>query len=142
MNRRLALGFAVLLLIVSTLGCVDQTATAESADASAAPAATGDMSTAPVSRIVFVDVEKSCPCTSDRIEKMWALMQTALADRTPAIAVERLHLDTQAAQVQKYRDMETIFAVPAIYLLDAGGKLLKMIQGEATKADLAAAIAG
>ena len=93
---------------------------------------TGAVSTpsSAVARIVFIGKENACQCTRAAIDASWAALQEALGGAS--IPMEKLTIDTQAAAVAPYRDMQAIFAVPAIYFLDASGGFLNQLQGEVT----------
>ena len=84
-----------------------------------------------VAKVVFIDMEKSCECTRKRIDGSWKALQDALGDRSD-VAVERIHVDTQGGQADPYRKLRPMVTVPAIYLLDAGGAVVDLLQGEVT----------
>ncbi len=94
-----------------------------------------------VARIVFVGQERACDCTLDRIEASWRALQTALGEGS-GIDVERLHRDTQRDQVREYQMLQRFVALPAIYLLDADGAIVELLQGTVTEAQLRDAIGG
>jgi hypothetical protein len=96
------------------------------------PTGAGAVSTpsSPVDRIVFVGKENACQCTRTAIDASWTALQEALGGAS--IPIEKLTIDTQAAQVAPYRDMQAILAIPAIYFFDALGGLVNMLQGEVT----------
>ena len=87
-------------------------------------------STNVVDRVVFVDQEECCDCTQNRIDATWDALSTALEGEE--IAVERLHRDTQEADVAPYHEMSPIMVVPAAYFLDHEGNLVEVLQGEVT----------
>ena len=93
-----------------------------------------------VTRIAFVDKEKCCQCTQDRIDASWAALQAALAGRDSALPVERIHVDTQAELAGKYRSKQPFMALPAIYLLDGSGNVVELLQGELSQAQVSAAL--
>jgi hypothetical protein len=95
-----------------------------------APAASTPAS--PVAKIVFISKENACQCTRAAIDASWAALQEALAGAN--IPIEKLAIDTQVDQVAPYREMQAIFAVPAIYFLDALGGFVNQLQGEVTAA--------
>ena len=107
----------------------------------AAPAAPAAMAAQPakVARIVFIDKEHACDCTRKRTEDTWAALQAALG--TDARPVERLHVDTQAAQAAPYTTAKPLMVPPAIYFVDAGNTVIDMLQGEVTTAQIAATLA-
>jgi hypothetical protein len=103
---------------------VQQTAIEQTAVEPAAP--TG------VAKIVFVDKEKACKCTAEKIEKSWTALAAALKAKGVELPIERVHLDTQAAEAGKYKALKPMIAIPGIYLLNADGKLIELLQGEVT----------
>ena len=86
--------------------------------------------TSPVAKIVFIGKENACQCTRAAIDASWAALQEALGGAS--IPIEKLTIDTQAAAVAPYRDMQAVFALPAIYFLDASGGFINQLQGELT----------
>ena len=62
-------------------------------------------------------------------------MEQALAGHSD-IKVEKLRVDEDVAQVGIYRSMKPIMVIPAIYLLDGDGKLIEMLQGQVTAAQV------
>lgn len=141
--------FVLLVLSTAVTACKNGTAEAASATASAAVVATGapaveaaatnDADTK-VARIVFVGKEHACDCTRKTVEAARATLQKALG--TPAkLPVETLQLDTQSGQVEPYKAMRPIMALPAIYFIDGKGGLVEMLQGEITDAQISAILA-
>ena len=98
--------------------------------------AANQSSTNVVAKVVFVDQEECCECTQNRIDGTWAVLSTALEGRE--IDVERLHRDTQEADVAKYHEMRPIMVVPAVYFLDSEGKIVEVLQGEVTEEQIKA----
>jgi hypothetical protein len=86
-------------------------------------------SSAAVAKIVFIDKEKACDCTAKRINDSWTALQEALGKES-ALPIERIHMDTQAAQAESYKTQRAYMVAPAIYFLDANGQILEMLQGE------------
>jgi hypothetical protein len=120
-------------LAVAPLGCKRE-ATHGSSKAAAAtrvkPAtASKPLSSGAVSRIVFVDKEKACACTRERIDKSWKAL-TDVVGYPPIPDVERIHMDSQAAKAEPYKKQRAIMVPPAIYFLDKQGKLVEVLQGE------------
>jgi hypothetical protein len=120
-------------LAAAPLGCKRETATASSnaaASAAVKPAAAKKLaSSGAVSRIVFVDKEKACACTRERIDQSWKAL-TDVVGFPPAFEVERIHMDSQAAEAAPYQKQRPIMVPPAIYFFDQQGKLLEVLQGE------------
>jgi hypothetical protein len=106
----------------------------------ASAAATASSSQTKLARIVFVDKEKCCQCTQDRIDASWTALQAALAGRKVALPVDRVHVDTQPEQAAKYRNKQPFTALPAIYLLDGSGNVVELLLGELTQAQVSAAL--
>ena len=82
-----------------------------------------------IARIVFVDKEKCCACTRERIDKSWKAL-TDVVGYPPVPDVERIHLDSQAAKAAPYTKLRAIVVPPAIYFLDKQGELVEVLQGE------------
>ena len=120
-------------LAVSSPGCKRETATGSSEAAASTPARPATAKTpaasGAVSRIVFVDKEKACACTRDRIDKSWKAL-TDVVGYPPVPDVERIHMDSQAARAEPYTKQRPIMVPPAIYFLDGQGKLVEVLQGE------------
>ncbi len=92
-----------------------------------------------VARLVFIDLEKSCPCTKRRIASSLKALDAVLGP-LPTIPLERYHLDTQDAQADRYVDTRPIVVAPGLYLLDKAGNIVDLLQGEMTEQQLRAAI--
>jgi len=113
-------------------------AAAPGLETGADPAAATAAAPAPkpgVARIVFIDQAECCDCTRKRIDTTWGALHAAF-DGTPAIPIERIHLDTQKDATAPYTALEPILAAPAIYFFDGAGNLLKMLQGEVSEVDI------
>jgi hypothetical protein len=121
----------VALALALTAGC----------EKNAEPAsATGDnqaVNTAPkpsaVARLAFLDKADACDCTKANIDKGWTALQAALGAGN-AVPVDRIHMDTQADQAAPLLAQRKIVAVPALYLLDASGNVLDLMQGDIQEA--------
>lgn len=121
------------LVAASLFGCNREASvdSAKSAPKALDKGAVGTKSTvnAVISRIVFVDQEKCCGCTRERIDKTWkALIDVVGYPPTPD--VERLHMDSQADKVAPYTKQKPIMVPPAIYFFDAQNRLVQVLQGE------------
>ena len=121
-------------------------AKAKASKVEAAPSAESDAKAAPedpgkakVAKIVFVGKEFACECTRKSIDAGWAALQKALG-KASKLPVEKLEYDTEGSKVAKYKEQEAMVAVPAIYFVDAEGKVLELIQGEITAAQVTAAL--
>ncbi len=99
---------------------------AEVANKAPAPAAE-----ARVASIVFVDKEKACACTKDRVDASWKAL-TEVVGFPPVPDVTRIHMDTQEDKAAPYQAKKAIMVPPAIYFLGKGGKLVEVLQGEIT----------
>ena len=97
------------------------------------------ISGASVGRIVFVGQKEACPCTRNRVDASWAALETAL-DREPAVPVERIQLDVDAARAEEYKKLKAIMVVPGIYFLDEKGRLVELLQGEVSPEQVTAVL--
>jgi hypothetical protein len=149
LQGRIMLAIA-LTLASSGTGCRREAAQGQTAAAStcapgpgacvaAAPAAAPTTRPARAARLVFVDLEKSCPCTQRRVASSWKAL-TAVLGRPPSIPLDRFHLDTQAAQADPYVDRRPIMVAPGLYVLDGSGNIIDLLQGEITEAQIRGAI--
>lgn len=120
-------------LVVASLGCKRETATRSAKTAGATPVKPAkvnkSLSSGAVARIVFVDKEKACACTRERIDKSWKAL-TGVVGYPPVPDVERIHMDSQAAKADPYKKQRAIMVPPAIYFFDKQGKLVEVLQGE------------
>ena len=133
------------LCVIATCGaaCSKTKATTASSASSSPPAAESRTESAPsakVARIVFIDLENCCKCTRQRTDDSWAALQTVIKEGSPAIPVERIHMDSDPEKAAPYRDQRSIMVVPAIYFLDEDGNLSEMIQGETTADNIRTAL--
>jgi hypothetical protein len=92
-----------------------------------------------VARLVFIDLEKSCPCTTRRIASSWKALAAVLGSPS-SIPLERYHLDTQDAKAEPFLDKRPLVAAPGLYVLDQGGNIIDLLQGEITEAQIRGAI--
>ena len=129
---------AGLLAAMLAAGCAQEVAASEQPPKSTAPTETA-AAAAKVSKIVFVGKQKACDCTRERVQATWVALQKALG--TPAkLPVERLQIDTEGSKVEPYRKQRPMMALPAIYFVDAKGKVLNQLQGEVAEEQIRAAI--
>ncbi|MFC1655139.1 hypothetical protein ACFL2F_04970 [Myxococcota bacterium] len=131
MARALMTTFA--LVIIAT-GC-----TTSQTNAAGEGAAKPEKTKAQVSRIVFVGMKDACQCTRDRIAASWAALEAVLG-RDPAIPVERIQEDVDAAKADEYAKLKAIIVVPGIYFLDEKGKLVELLQGEVSPKQVTAVL--
>lgn len=94
---------------------------------------------AAVAKIVFVGKKEACDCTRKRVKDSFAALQGALGGQA-GIAIERLQIDADKEKVAPYRKLRALMVLPGIYLLDAKGALVEMLQGEVTEAQLKKAL--
>jgi hypothetical protein len=129
-----------LLLLTLGLGACERTKAASPRAAAQPPASA--VKSPPVSklaRIVFIDKEKACDCTRKRVEQAWTTLQSALG--APAVLpVQRLHVDTQAAEAAVYTNTKPLMVLPGIYFVDGQGGVVEMLQGEVEAKDIAAVL--
>jgi hypothetical protein len=127
---------SILVSLALTVAACEQAKPAPAqAVASASAATTNGPST--VSRIVFIDKENACDCTRKRIEDTWAAMQAALGTPT-TLPVERIHVDTQAAQARVYTLFKPLIVPPGVYFIDEHNAVIDMLQGEVKTEQIAA----
>lgn len=105
-------------------------------------AAAAEARPGPVAKVVFVGKERACDCTRKTVDAGWAALETVLGN--PAkLPVEKLQIDTDASRVAPYRALRPLLmALPGIYLLDAKGQLVELLQGEVSAEQIAAALGG
>ena len=140
MNRtvraRLGLQCAALALIALSVGCSKEPAApAKPAPVStnaAAPPVAEAKPAAQVAKLVFVGKQDACDCTRNRIDDSLAALHAALGDKL-TLPIERLQVDVDEVATAPYNEMRPIMVLPAVYLLDADGKLTEMLQGEVTE---------
>jgi hypothetical protein len=90
-------------------------------------------STSKIARVVFMDKEHACQCTRKRVDDTWAALQAALGT-PPKLPIERIHIDTQAAQAGPYVSEKPLVVPPGIYFVDRQQHVFELLQGE-VKAD-------
>jgi hypothetical protein len=115
----------------SSADCALKCGAVAAAPAAAAPAVAG---------IVFVGKKDACECTRARIDASRRALDAVLAARD-ALPVRTLLVDTEAEQVAPLQAQERFVVLPAVYLLDGEGKVLRMLQGEITEEQFARALA-
>lgn len=139
-----AAGLVVSLSALAT-GCKQEVAASRQGAAASRQAASASepVSTAAtgstIARVVFVGKQNACDCTRRRVEASWAALQQALG--TPAkLPVERLQIDVDGAKVAPYTKQNAVMALPAIYFVDGEARVVKLLQGEVTDTQIAAAL--
>jgi hypothetical protein len=92
-----------------------------------------------VAEIVFVGQKEACNCTRDRIDKMWGRLESVLVSG-PKVKVERIDLDVDEKRYNELDDKRSLVVPPGIYLLDARGKVVELLQGEVEEYQIAGAL--
>jgi hypothetical protein len=118
-----------LVACAALAGCSRETSATAKQPAAKAALKSPATAAAKIARIVFVDKEKCCKCTRERIDKSWKVVTDVLGF-PPSIDVERLHMDSQADKAAPYIKQRAIMVPPALYFYDAKGTLVEVLQGE------------
>ena len=95
--------------------------------------------TSKVARVVFMDKEHACECTRKRVDDTWAALQTALGT-PPKLPIERIHIDTQAAQAGPYTSAKPLMVPPGIYFVDQQLHVFELLQGEVKAEEITAVL--
>jgi len=95
--------------------------------------------TSKVARVVFMDKEHACECTRKRVDDTWAALQTALGT-PPKLPIERIHIDTQAAQAAPYTGAKPLMVPPGIYFVDQQQHVVELLQGEVKTEEITAVL--
>jgi hypothetical protein len=132
-------GLLVIATLAASSGCDRASGESARSEPSRTERAEGASSSTSIASIVFVDQAQACDCTRRRIEGSWAALQAALGQDS-GIAVERIHRDTQEEQAEEYRLLRPMVTVPGIYLLDEGGAVVELLQGEVTEEQVRTAL--
>lgn len=140
----------LLALVFAINGCKRKTEITANTDCSQGQNCTG-VSTAntrvaakvnsAVSRITFIDLEESCDCTRRRIEASWNALQSAIGVG-PNIPIDRIHLDSQEALAEPYREQRPFQVMPAIYFMDSSQSVIEMLQGEVSEKQISDVLKG
>lgn len=104
------------------------------APASAAPAR------ARVARIVFIGKAKACRCTKKRIAAAWKALKAGLGRRR--IPVKRIQADRNPTEAGRHKRKRAYKVLPAIYFLTSTGKVIDLLQGIVTTADVKQVLKG
>ena len=88
-----------------------------------------------VTRIVFLDKKKACACTRKRIDASWKALNDVLGF-PPDIDIERIHMDQSPNEAAAYKAKRPVMVPPAIYFFGKGNRLLEVLQGEVTVAQV------
>jgi len=134
------------VLVVMVLGLAvasgcDRKAQASSGtgQSEAAQTASAAPKKSPVARLAFLDKAEACECTQKNIDKGWTALQAALGSGN-SMPVDRIHVDSQADQAAPLLAQRKVIAVPALYLLDANGFVIDMLQGDIQESDVRKAL--
>ncbi len=92
-----------------------------------------------IARLAFIDKADACDCTRNSIGKGWSSLQTVLGTSNP-MPVDRIHTNTQTDPAAPLLNQRKIVAVPAVYLLDANGFVIDVLQGDLQETDLRKAL--
>lgn len=91
--------------------------------------AEGRASAGRVQRFVLVVHAKGCQCTRADVAKARRSLYVVLGARRDQM-VTQLDWDTDRARVQRYRSQRRFIALPALYFLDARGKVVGLLEGD------------
>ena len=82
-----------------------------------------------VQRLVLVVRAKGCQCTRKDVAKAMRSLGTVLGARRDQM-VTQLDWDKDRAQVQRYRSQRRFIALPALYFIDARGKVVGLLEAD------------
>ena len=82
-----------------------------------------------VQRLVLVVRAKGCQCTREAIAKARRALGVVLGARRDRM-LQQLDWDRDRAQVQRYRSQRRFVALPALYFLDARGRVVGLLEGD------------
>ncbi len=103
--------------------------------AKTAAAPTEATKAAKVAKVVFVGQKDCCQCTGDRILASWTALEEVLA-KHQGVEVERFDIDVDDARATELEKLGKVMVIPGLYFLSADGKLVKLLQGEVTAAQV------
>ena len=135
------IGLLSLLLTLGAGACERTKAAPAQVTANTSAAAVKSQPATKLGKIVFIDKEKACDCTRRRVEETWAALQSALGT-PPVLPVQRLHVDTQAAESSAYTSAKPLMVPPGIYFVDGQGAVVEMLQGEIEAKEIEAVLKG
>ena len=131
-------GFSMRLAVIVLLSLLPLPACAKGRGVPAAAMAATPV-TSKVARVVFMDKEHACECTRKRVDDTWAALQTALGT-PPKLPIERIHIDTQAAQAGPYTSVKPLMVPPGIYFVDQQLHVFELLQGEVKAEEITAVL--
>jgi hypothetical protein len=82
-----------------------------------------------VQRLVLVVRAKGCQCTRKDVAKAMRALGTVLGARRNRM-VHQLDWDRDRADVQRYRSQRRFIALPALYFVDARGRVVGLLEGD------------
>jgi len=82
-----------------------------------------------VQRLVLVVRAKGCQCTRKDVAKAMRSLGVVLGARRDQM-VTQLDWDKHRAQVQRYRSQRRFIALPALYFIDADGKVVGLLESD------------
>jgi hypothetical protein len=135
--KGISMRFAVIVSL--TLLCLPACAKSKGAPAAAVTPSSAAVTTSKIVRVVFMDKEHACDCTRKRVEDTWAALQAALGT-PPKLSVERIYIDTQAAQAEPYTSARPLMAMPGIYFVDQQQRVFELLQGEVKAEEITAVL--
>jgi len=94
-----------------------------------------------VAQVVFIGQRQACKCTLNRIASTWVALEQVLA-KHPEIEVKKIEQDVEQDEADRYDQLKSLMVAPGVYLMDGDGKLIQMLQGALTVAQIEQAIAG
>lgn len=119
--------FAVIVSL--SLLCLPACAKSKALPPAAVAATPVPTSASKIARVVFMDKEHACECTRKRVEDTWTALQAAVGT-PPKLPIERIHVDTQAAQAGPYVSEKPLVVPPGIYFVDRQQHVFELLQGE------------
>ena len=85
-----------------------------------------------LANLVFIGKKKACECTKTRCQDGLVAVQGALKEAGVDVPIIELFTDVDGPAVEKYRSQKPFVMVPAVYLCNAEGVMLEMVQGDLT----------
>ena len=82
-----------------------------------------------VKRLVLVGRAKGCQCTRKDVARAMRSLSVVLGARRDQM-VKQLDWDTDREQVQRYRSQRRFVALPALYFIDARGRVVGLLEGD------------
>jgi len=129
------LAVIVFLSLLSLPAC----AKGKGAPAAAMAATPVTPTTSKVARVVFMDKEHACECTRKRVDDTWAAAPDS-PGTPPKLPIERIHIDTQAAQAGPYTSAKPLMVPPGIYFVTSSSAWSNYLQGEVKAEEIAAVL--